>query len=107
MNLETMTRDERSLLTFLETCLVDKRGKVRTVHMNQDDMEIAKGWDKKGFIQFKRLPASEVFAEKNQRSPLPTFTHWVRFSDKAWALAHQERRARAVRNGSGGFEENQ
>jgi len=46
-SLNKMTKNERSLLLYLETRAVDYGGIVDTRHMNQDDMEIAKEWNKK------------------------------------------------------------
>lgn len=86
--LETMTKDERSLLLFLETQAVDNSGKVKTAHMNSDDDEIAKQWNTEGFIRFGRV-ASEY---ANQFG-----THWCQLSDEAWLLVAEERKARAKR----------
>ena len=88
MKLEEMTRDEKSLLLFLETRVVDYWGKVDTRHMNDEDMEIARRWSKEGFIEFGRI----AFKDVSKRG-----THWCRLSEKAWRLVHQERRIRAER----------
>jgi len=37
-----MTRNEKSLLLYLETRAVDNAGIIQTQHLNVDDMEIAK-----------------------------------------------------------------
>jgi hypothetical protein len=82
-----MNRDERSLLLFLETRAVDHGGLVDTVHMNEDDVEIAKRWTKEGFLEYGRVCAADV----------KSCTAWVELSEEAWELAHKERRARADR----------
>jgi hypothetical protein len=87
-----MSDKELSLLIFFETCLVDKRGRVNIAHMNTEDMEIAKKWTKEKFVLFGEVSVKDVFI-----SGFDTYSHWVRFSDKAWTLAHLEREARSRR----------
>lgn len=89
-----MSKDERSLLLFFETCLVDSHGKIDGRKMNLDDMHIAKGWNRDGFVEFGRLPGKWVFGAGQAYNQ----THYVVFSEEAWELAHEERRARAARN---------
>ena len=95
MKLETMTKDERSLLLFLETRAVDYGGRVLTVHMNSDDVDIAKRWTKDGFLSFGRRKMEDI--EGDVSTPSHRATHLVELSDDAWAIAHEERRARNVR----------
>jgi hypothetical protein len=87
-SLENMSRDERSLLLFLETCAVDNGGKVDTRHMNSEDLELAKTWGEEGFIEFGRIKMHDIKYNK---------THWVILSDDAWELTHKERRNRCKR----------
>ena len=89
MELSEMTRDERSLLLFFETCVVDFTGRVDTRRMNQQDEENAKRWNNDDFIGYGRI----VVKDHNSQG-----SRWVEFTDDAWALAHQERRARHARN---------
>ncbi|MGD7036156.1 hypothetical protein [Methylotuvimicrobium buryatense] len=42
MKFDDMTKNEKRLLLYLETCSVDHGGLVHTQHMNSDDMQIAK-----------------------------------------------------------------
>lgn len=58
--LKTMTKDERSLLLFLETQAVDHAGKVDGRHMNKDDFETAAKWDAEGFVNFGRVAFENV-----------------------------------------------
>ena len=88
MQLETMTKDERSLLLFLESRATDQAGRVKTVHMNDADMKIAERWNREGFVKFGRI-ASEDLNEFG--------SHWCFLSDEAWQLAAAERKARAAR----------
>lgn len=83
-----LTKEEKSLLLFLEVCIVDRACIVNTVHMNEEDMYIAKKWDRDGLIQFGRVWSTEV---KEGR------THYVIFSERAFELAHQERKERGER----------
>lgn len=88
------TTAERSLLLFLETCLVDGSGLVVGVRMNDEDFKIAGAWARTGFLTlWGRRQAAFVL---DDRSQYPR-THCVGFSEAAWAEAHAERRARAAR----------
>jgi len=79
---------EVSLLLFLETCAVDKGGKIVTTHMNAEDMEIAKRWNEEGFVSFGRI-ASEDISQYG--------SHWCNLSETAWKSVGAARRARAMR----------
>ena len=84
-------KDQTSMLLYLETCIVDNFGFAKGVSMNVTDIEIAKKWDDEGFLVFKRVPYD--YLKETERSN----THYVRFSDEAWKLAHKLRRERAER----------
>lgn len=86
--LKDMSKDERSLLLFLETREVDYGGRVNVAHMNSDDMDIVKKWNDEVFLEFGRI----VVRNHNSDG-----THWVKLSKDAFTLAHEERRARAKR----------
>jgi len=90
---ETLNKDERTLLLFFETCLVDHNGKVATRHMNDIDREIAKKWTEEGFISFKRLPLAEV-----EDKVTYALTYKVRFSEQAFEITHTLRKERALRH---------
>lgn len=94
MNLSEMTKDERSLLLFLETQAVDYGGLVDVRHMNEDDCNIASDWNECGFITYKRISFYSIKAVSTAtRKP----THYVILSEEAFRLAHEERIARVVR----------
>jgi len=57
--------------------------------MNETDMEIARGWDESGFLEFGRIEASDPFFHLGN--------HWVRLSTRATEEAHKERRAKIER----------
>lgn len=89
--LETMTKNARSLLLYFETRLVDNDGKVAGCRMNDDDHDIAKRMVFNKLIEFGRLPFKLI------KSSIFGDTHMVRFSEKAWELAHAERKTRSKR----------
>ena len=83
-----LTKDQRTLLLYLETRAVDHAGRVDGTAMNEHDFKQAAEWDRQGFVRFGRV-ASECVTQHG--------AHWVEFTDQAWAAAHSERRARAER----------
>jgi hypothetical protein len=95
MKLSEMTKDERSLLLFLETCAVDQGGLVDIRHMNDDDKMIVEVWMGDGFIDYGRIKFHDIenFSHTNGKQ----YTHWVNLSDEAFKLAHEERIARSKR----------
>lgn len=90
--MELTTREEKSLLLFLETQAVDYGGKIEGVRMNADDFAIAKRWNEAGFVQFGRIAFHDI-----KRLAGVARDHWCVLSDEAWKLAHEERRARCER----------
>ena len=46
-----MNRQEKSLLLYLETRVVDKSGIIDYQHLNDDDWEILEGWSRAGFVK--------------------------------------------------------
>jgi len=88
MDKEKMSKDEKSLLLFLETRQVDYGGRVKIDHMNGEDMEIVKSWKKSKFIGFGRI----VIRNHNSDG-----THWCKLSEEAIKIAHELRIERANR----------
>jgi hypothetical protein len=88
MDETNMTKDEKSLLLFLETRAVDYGGRVNLQHMNQDDVKIAEKWNEEGFLEFGRI----VIRNHNSDG-----THWVKLTNEAFRVAHKLRRERADR----------
>lgn len=93
-SLDQMTKAERSLLLFLETCAVDQGGLIDTRHMNAEDMELARNWNTDKFIYFGRVAFHD--AEKLSIGGR-TYSHWCELTPKAFDMAHAERTARANR----------
>lgn len=86
--IERMSKDEKSLLLFLETRAVDYGGRVNLAHMNEGDIKIAEKWNKDGLIEFGRI----VIRNCNSDG-----THWVKLSVNAFSIAHELRLQRANR----------
>lgn len=85
---EKMTKDERSLLLFLEDAMVNKSGAFSPAHINNDDQKILDEWNELGFVESGRVKFKYIKGG---------YSRWCRLSDEAWMLAHQERKARAKR----------
>ncbi len=93
-----LTREEKNLLIYFETCCVDQYGKVSRYCMNQEDFQIAKKWNENGFVKFGRIISKDI---KND------LTNWCELSEQAWLAAHSARKERAIRmmqSNSGKFE---
>lgn len=87
--LSELSKDERSLLIYFESCSVDYGSKINALHMNAIDGEITERWNKEGFIGFGRIGISYITSDNR--------TNWVTLSSLAWKLAHQERKERFKR----------
>jgi len=95
MKTEDLTKDQKSLLLYLETCLVDHAGKIEPYRMNEVDWENMVFFKSLGLIDWERLTAKYV---TSTRGCAYRPTHWVSFEcEDAWVLAHQLRRERAER----------
>ena len=92
---KTLTREQRRLLLYLETCLVDGGGRVQGCKLNTEDHEQIDKWIEDGFIRFGRLPFDTIRAGTSTCFPK---THWVRFSEECWPLVARYRRERAERS---------
>lgn len=92
----SLGRRSASLLTYLETCLVDQYGRVEGQRINKEEITIIKQWVMEGFVEFGRLSMEAI--QKLRGNPNGhIYTHWVRFSDAAWRIAHKLRRQRSIR----------
>ena len=88
VNVEELTRDEKSLLLYLECRAVDDSGTLDSRQMNQADFEIAKRWNESGFIKFGRIGSIDLRLGR---------THWCVLSEDAWIAAHKIRRLKSER----------
>jgi len=92
MDLFTASKDERRLLTYLESCAVDHGGTVDQRRMNDADRAIAKIWKEIGYLtEWRRIPFDALPKSQNP-AHIPSWL--VKLSDEAWKDAHQERRNR-------------
>ena len=96
MEVKDMTKDDKSLLLYLETCAVDKEGKVDSRKMNEIDHGIAKCWDEAGFIVYRRMPAKTFM---NERAGIEAhyLTYYVMLAAEARKLAHTLREVKEAR----------
>ena len=92
MKLNEMSATERSLLLYVESVSTEYAGLVDASHINADDIEILKRWDKDGFISYSRITYRSLQTLVNKHK-----TSIVALSESAWLLAHEERRARNLR----------
>lgn len=86
-----MTRNEISLLLYLETCAVDHCGRIDVRRLNEDDLRILRRWDsvrRNWLVRSGRIVAADCHASESM---------WCRLSRRAFRLAHAERLARAER----------
>ncbi len=90
-----MTKEERALLLYLETRVVDHNGLIDARNMSHEDFEIAKRWDEEGFVKFGRLTMAEMGTLMRSKSLYRT--HFIRMTGESFRAAHIERRARARR----------
>jgi hypothetical protein len=88
------TKNEQSILIYLETCLVDGRGRVDGRRMNDTDLRIIRKWMVDGYIRFGRLPFKCIDALHKMGI---IASHWVRLTDVAVRDAHTIRMERANR----------
>ena len=84
-----MTKDEKSLLLFFETCMTDSGCLINTQHMNDTDKGIAEVWRKSDFIKYGRRKFSEITNGN---------THWVILNNEALDAALALHKERALRS---------
>jgi hypothetical protein len=90
------TKAEKSVLLYMETCMVDGFGKIESRRMNQEDWEAIETIAKEGLITCERLPAKIIM--KYQKISIGRLcTHIVTFTDLAWELVGKFRRERSDR----------
>lgn len=88
MPTEITTKDERSLLLYFEDCAVNKSGRTNGRHMNDEDSEVARRWNKSGFVNSGRIVHKHCDHSGST---------WCRLSDEAWEKASKLRKERGQR----------
>lgn len=98
IDIDTLSKSERGILLYAETCLVDFGGLLEGRRMNNADIDALKKFQQAGVLEFGRIPLKTLgMLMKAGREP----TYWVTFNDASWALAHALRRHRAAQGNSG------
>jgi len=92
VQLSEWSKDEKNLLLFFEASMVDHRCKIDGRRMNKIDFDIAKKWDKAGFIKFGRLKMEDINQSSNNN-----YNHYVILNPFSMQLAHRLRLERALR----------
>ena len=94
IDITALTKVERSIILYAESCSVDYGGLLEGKRMNDDDLAALRKFQDAGLLSFGRVPAKLLRPLSDYgRNP----THWVTFTDDAWQLAHELRRERAAR----------
>ena len=93
---QPLSKDEESILLYLETCLVDNMGRLEGKRMNTIDLAIMEGWRRAGLIDYGRLLFKQI-EKLRKMAGGREYTHWVLFTDKAWELAHRHRKIKSER----------
>ena len=88
--MDGLTKEEKSLLLYLEARSVDSRGSIHQKNLNADDFQTLHKWQEAEYVQFGRIAsASQKLTEGAG--------YWCELSQEAWEDAHRERKARAAR----------
>ncbi len=85
---DKLSKDERSILVYMECCIVDAGGMLESIRMNADDHENAKKFKDAGLIDFGRVPACLLSEGRGKN-------YWVTFTPEAWSLVSELRQIRA------------
>lgn len=99
IDINTLTRDEKSVLLYAETCLVDGGGLLAGVRLNEADHAALEKFKAAGALDYGRIPFHTI-----EKLIHPGYgvnlTHWVTFHEPAWQAAHALRRSRSQGNSS-------
>ncbi len=82
---------QRSLLAYLETCAVDKGGRVNQKCMSESEVKQADLWHQAGFIRFGRISSDDVTRDG---------CYWVELTDLSWRQAARIRMERGKASAS-------
>ena len=94
-SIDEFSRQERSILLYAETCLVDNYGRMNQTRMNKEDFDNLDKMKAEGLLDYGRLPAKEIESYMKLLGRFQTATHWVSFTEEAWELVLIMRKARA------------
>jgi len=84
----------KSTLLYIETCVVDKKGKLESKRMNDGDFENIENMEEEGLLEVERMNMKQIEGKKSGNwEP----THKVtKFTDEAWEEAHKHRKERGT-----------
>lgn len=85
------SKDDKSMLLYAETCVVDHGGLLEGQRMNGADLKALLKFEHDGLARSGRIPAALLGEYKGTRKP----THWIKLTPFGWAVAHELRRWRA------------
>jgi len=91
---ETITRDQRNILMYAETCAVDYGGLLEGIRMNAADLVALDQLEAAGILKHGRIPGKLLgtFAR--------SVSYWCDLTEAGWTLAYQLRRERAMKPNS-------
>lgn len=92
ITIDTITRDQRSILMYAETCAVDHGGLLEGIRMNSDDIAALDQLEAAGIVKYGRVPGKMLGSFRVRQA-----THWCDLTEAGWALAYALRRARAAK----------
>lgn len=99
MDIESLTKTERSILLYCETRLVDGGGLLQPARMNAEDHEALNKFKAAGILDWGRIPFRTMeqltHPEDHPHMPGLRLSYWVTFHDEAWEMTHKLRRKRA------------
>lgn len=90
ITIESITRDQRSVLVYAEHCAVEHGGLLEGIRMNPDDHTALIQLEIAGFLTSGRVPGKMLGSFRVRQ-----VTHWCDLTDAGWDLAAQLRRARS------------
>lgn len=98
IDITTLTREEKSILLYAETCMVDRSGLMVGARINAADIAALKKFEADGALAFGRIPHHCIGTLRHD-GPGVESTHWITFKEPAWHAAHALRRLRAEQIG--------
>lgn len=86
---EDLSKDEKSILVYVECCAVDAGGLLEGQRMNAADHEALRKFKAAGLLDYGRVPARLLGTGARN------WTHWCDLNAVGWSLASELRKLRA------------
>ncbi|MFA5759751.1 MAG: hypothetical protein WC942_10405 [Clostridia bacterium] len=96
MNKE-LTKEEKSLLLYAESCSVDNSGFIDNRRVNGEDILLLKKWNNENFVSCKRVCMAVLNSRRKSTGEACYESIFIKLSEEAWITAHQLRKERAER----------